>query len=372
MDHGPAHDQADLRHRRRRPRRRQGGRGAPRPRLRRARAAHRRRARAALRTPTADQGLPARRVRAREDPRPRRGLLRRPRPRAADRHDRDRGGSRGVEGHARRRPRAGLRPPAARHGRGAAAPHHPGADLDGVHALRTLADCDALRERLVPGGRAVVVGAGWIGSEVAASARQLGLDVTVIDPARLPNERIFGAEVGAFYRDVHARTGSTWRSARASRPSRATAPSPVCGPRGRLIACDFVVVGIGVTPRVGLAREAGLAVDNGILVGERPADLRSGRLRRRRRRQRLAPVLRRAPPRRALGQRAQPGPGRRARMLGEPTATTTSPTSSPTSTTSGWSTPATRRDWDGSSSAATRRAREFIAFWLRAGASRPA
>ena len=79
-----------------------------------------------------------------------------------------------------------------------------GADLAGVHYLRTLADCDALRERLDAGGRVVVVGAGWIGSEFAASARQLGLDVTVIDPPALPNERIFGAEVGAFYRDVHA------------------------------------------------------------------------------------------------------------------------------------------------------------------------
>jgi 3-phenylpropionate/trans-cinnamate dioxygenase ferredoxin reductase component len=148
-----------------------------------------------------------------------------------------------------------------------------GADLDGVHALRTLADCDALRERLVPGARAVVVGAGWIGSEVAASARQLGLDVTVLDPARLPNERIFGAEVGGFYRDVHAAHGIDL--ALEEGVESFEGDGAVTGVRtsaGRLIACDLVVVGIGVTPRVELARRAGLAVDDGILVGE---DLRT-------------------------------------------------------------------------------------------------
>ena len=68
-----------------------------------------------------------------------------------------------------------------------------GAELDGVHYLRTLQDCDALRARLEAGGRVVVVGAGWIGSEFAASARQRGLEVTIVDPLALPNERIFGA-----------------------------------------------------------------------------------------------------------------------------------------------------------------------------------
>jgi 3-phenylpropionate/trans-cinnamate dioxygenase ferredoxin reductase subunit len=71
----------------------------------------------------------------------------------------------------------------------------PGADLAGVHYLRSLADCDQLRDRIDAGGHAVVVGAGWIGSEFAASARQRGLEVTVIDPLALPNERIFGPEV---------------------------------------------------------------------------------------------------------------------------------------------------------------------------------
>jgi 3-phenylpropionate/trans-cinnamate dioxygenase ferredoxin reductase subunit len=83
----------------------------------------------------------------------------------------------------------------------------PGADLHGVYYLRTLADGDALKQRLETGGHVVVVGAGWIGSEFAASARQRGLEVTVIDPLPLPNERVFGSEIGSFYRDVHAQHG---------------------------------------------------------------------------------------------------------------------------------------------------------------------
>jgi 3-phenylpropionate/trans-cinnamate dioxygenase ferredoxin reductase subunit len=146
----------------------------------------------------------------------------------------------------------------------------PGADLDGVHYLRTLADCDALRERLDRGGRAVVVGAGWIGSEFAASARQRGLDVTVIDPLRLPNERVFGAEIGSFYRDVHARHGVDLvlgEGVASFEGDGAVARVRTDG--GRAIDCDFAVVGIGVVPRVELARAAGLEVDNGIVVDQR-------------------------------------------------------------------------------------------------------
>src|SRR5437588_887848 len=83
----------------------------------------------------------------------------------------------------------------------------PGADLGGIYYLRTMADSEALRGRLESGGRLAVVGAGWIGSEVAASARQKGVAVTLIDPLALPNERIFGPEIGGFYRDVHAQHG---------------------------------------------------------------------------------------------------------------------------------------------------------------------
>jgi 3-phenylpropionate/trans-cinnamate dioxygenase ferredoxin reductase subunit len=145
-----------------------------------------------------------------------------------------------------------------------------GSELDGVHYLRTLADCDILRERLQVEGRVVVVGCGWIGSEFAASARQGGLDVTVVDPTSLPLERLFGAEVGAFYRDIHRDHGvelvlgdgvEAFEGERAVTSVRTVA--------GRALECDFVVVGIGVAPRVELASGAGLEIDNGILVDER-------------------------------------------------------------------------------------------------------
>jgi 3-phenylpropionate/trans-cinnamate dioxygenase ferredoxin reductase component len=145
-----------------------------------------------------------------------------------------------------------------------------GAELDGVHYLRTLQDCDALRERLGTGGRVVVVGAGWIGSEFAASARQRGLEVTIVDPLALPNERIFGPEIGAFYRDVHAQHGIEWLLGEGVDAFEGDgAVSRVRTSSGRTLKCDFAVVGIGVAPRVQLASDAGLEVDNGIVVDEK-------------------------------------------------------------------------------------------------------
>src|SRR5215218_8788382 len=96
----------------------------------------------------------------------------------------------------------------------------PGAELDGVLYLRAVEDSDALRERLDRGGSVVVVGAGWIGTEVAASARQRGLDVTVIDPLTVPLERVLGAEVGSIYRDIHTDHGVMMLMGAASRRSR--------------------------------------------------------------------------------------------------------------------------------------------------------
>ena len=144
----------------------------------------------------------------------------------------------------------------------------PGADLDGVHYLRTFPDCDVLRELLASGqGRVAVVGAGWIGSEFAASARQSGLEVTVIDPLDLPNVRIFGPEIGAFYRDVHVRHGVEMVLGDGVEALEGDGSvSAVRTGSGRRVECDFVVVGIGVMPRVGLAEAAGLTVENGIQV----------------------------------------------------------------------------------------------------------
>ena len=144
----------------------------------------------------------------------------------------------------------------------------PGADLDGVHYLRTVADSDALRERLASGsGRVAVVGAGWIGSEVAASARGAGLEVTVIDPLACPNERIFGMEIGGFYRDVHLRHGVEMILEDGVEALEGDgAVSAVRTSKGRRVECDFAVIGVGVVPRVSLAEAAGLTVENGIQV----------------------------------------------------------------------------------------------------------
>jgi 3-phenylpropionate/trans-cinnamate dioxygenase ferredoxin reductase subunit len=146
----------------------------------------------------------------------------------------------------------------------------PGADLGEIHYLRTVGDSDTLRERLTPGRRVAVVGAGWIGSEVAASARQRGAEATLIDPLALPNERVFGAEIGEFYRDVHARHGvdlALGRGVEAFEGDGAVAAVRLSD--GRRVECDLAVVGVGVLPRDQLARDAGLNVDGGIVTDER-------------------------------------------------------------------------------------------------------
>ncbi len=146
----------------------------------------------------------------------------------------------------------------------------PGADLGGIYPLRTLADCDVLRGLLDKGGRVAVIGAGWIGSEFAASARQRGLDVSLIAEVALPNERIFGPEIGTFYRDVHAQHGVDLQlgtSVEAFEGNGAVTGVRIGG--DRVVPCDFAVVGIGVKPRVQLAEGAGLKVDNGVLVDEK-------------------------------------------------------------------------------------------------------
>jgi 3-phenylpropionate/trans-cinnamate dioxygenase ferredoxin reductase subunit len=126
-----------------------------------------------------------------------------------------------------------------------------------------------LRERLGRGGAVVVVGAGWIGAEVAASARQRGLEVAVIDPASVPLERVLGAEVGAIYRDVHTDHGVQMLLGSGVEAFEGDgAVERVRTSDGRELECDFVVVGVGVEPRTGLAAQAGIAVDNGILVDE--------------------------------------------------------------------------------------------------------
>jgi 3-phenylpropionate/trans-cinnamate dioxygenase ferredoxin reductase subunit len=144
-----------------------------------------------------------------------------------------------------------------------------GAGLDGVHHLRTLADCDVLKARLESGGKVIVVGAGWIGAEFAASARLAGLDVTIIEPTAVPLERVLGAELGTFYGDVHKAHGVQLRTETGVEAFEGQGSvTSVRTSDGRSIACDFVVVGVGVVPRTGLAEAAGATIENGIVVDE--------------------------------------------------------------------------------------------------------
>ncbi len=144
----------------------------------------------------------------------------------------------------------------------------PGADLPGVHTFRTIADADRLRAAVADAERIVVVGAGWIGSEVAASLRMLGRRVVVIAPDAVPLERVLGPEIGGVYRDRHAERGVALRLGvaveRVVGRDRVEAVETTTGER---IPADLVVVGIGVRPRVEIAAAAGLVMGDGIEVG---------------------------------------------------------------------------------------------------------
>ena len=130
----------------------------------------------------------------------------------------------------------------------------PGSDLDGVLYLRSVEDSDALRERFRQSRSVVVVGAGWIGSEVAASARQRGLEVTVIDPTAVPLERVLGTEVGAVYRDIHTDHGVRMLlGTGVDAIEGAQAVERVRTGDGYEVDCDLVVVGLGVEPHTRLA-----------------------------------------------------------------------------------------------------------------------
>jgi 3-phenylpropionate/trans-cinnamate dioxygenase ferredoxin reductase subunit len=146
----------------------------------------------------------------------------------------------------------------------------PGADLDGIHYLRTLADSETIAARLEGGGHLVVVGSGWIGSEIAASARQKGCEVTMLEMGSLPLERVLGPELGRVYLDLHRDHGVQFLAeTTVERFEGDGSVDCVITRDGAVIEADFVVVGIGVAPRTGLAETAGFEIDNGILVDER-------------------------------------------------------------------------------------------------------
>ncbi|MGV9775494.1 NAD(P)/FAD-dependent oxidoreductase [Streptosporangium sp. NPDC003464] len=145
----------------------------------------------------------------------------------------------------------------------------PGADLDGVHYLRSLDDSERLRGAVRGGGRVVVVGAGWIGLETAAAARGYGCEVTVVEPRPVPLQAALGPEMGAFFAEVHRRQGVDVRLGRGVTGFRGDGRvQAVLTDDGGEIPADVVIVGVGVHPDVELAERAGLAVDNGIVVDE--------------------------------------------------------------------------------------------------------
>jgi len=152
----------------------------------------------------------------------------------------------------------------------------PGADASGVLTLRTVDDSERLRETLASVSRVTIVGAGWIGLEVAAAARIAGVAVTVIEAAELPLLGVLGPEVAQVFLDLHrehdvdfrlgAQVAEIGASAGAATGVRLAGGTETGGTEtgGTEISADAVVIGIGVAPATGLAEAAGLGVDRGV------------------------------------------------------------------------------------------------------------
>ncbi|MBJ8345664.1 NAD(P)/FAD-dependent oxidoreductase [Antrihabitans sp. YC2-6] len=142
-----------------------------------------------------------------------------------------------------------------------------GSELPGVHYLRDAADIEAIRRGITPAGRVVIIGAGYIGLETAASLRKLGAEVTVLESAERVLQRVTAPEVSAFYARVHREEGVELRTGVSI--SAIEGDDHVRGVRladGELIDADLVIIGIGVVPNTELAEAAGLSADNGIII----------------------------------------------------------------------------------------------------------
>ncbi|HKY19698.1 MAG TPA: FAD-dependent oxidoreductase [Vicinamibacterales bacterium] len=148
-------------------------------------------------------------------------------------------------------------------------PPIPGLELEGVLDLRSVGDVDAIRHHIAAGKRAVVIGMGFIGCEVAASLRQMGVEVAAIESSPTPLFRVLGEDVGAVVAEIHREHGVdtifddlVLQFEGHGRVERVITKS------GRRLECDFAVVGVGVEPVVDFLAESGIGIDNGILVDE--------------------------------------------------------------------------------------------------------
>jgi len=139
----------------------------------------------------------------------------------------------------------------------------PGADLPHVHVLRTLGDMKGIIGALRPGLKAVVIGASFIGLEVAASLRARQVEVTVVAPEARPLERILGPELGGFVKALHEEKGVRFHLGR--KPTAITASTVTCDD-GSTIPAELVVMGVGVRPNLTVAEKSGLKVDRGVVV----------------------------------------------------------------------------------------------------------
>jgi 3-phenylpropionate/trans-cinnamate dioxygenase ferredoxin reductase component len=148
-------------------------------------------------------------------------------------------------------------------------PPIPGADARGVHYLRRFEDTERLKATLTPGLRLAIIGAGWIGLEVAAAAREAGVAVTVLEALELPLLRVLGPELGLVFAELHHEHGVDLRFGVTVREITTTEDGTATGVRladGTEIEADNVLVAIGAAPGTRLAEEAGLEVHNGIVV----------------------------------------------------------------------------------------------------------
>jgi 3-phenylpropionate/trans-cinnamate dioxygenase ferredoxin reductase subunit len=145
----------------------------------------------------------------------------------------------------------------------------PGVELDGIYYLRTLHDVERIREHVRPGAKAIIVGGGYIGLEVAAVLNKLDMDVTVLEMMERVMQRVTTPEVSEFYTRVHREEGVDIRcGAAVSGFEGGDRVQRVRCADGSTLEADLVVIGVGIVPNVELARDAGLKTDNGIVVDE--------------------------------------------------------------------------------------------------------